>query len=83
MHYLYQKDERALPGNLQNRKYSFLLPTLPKSSVSHYFTAFFLFFFSLNELVVGQSPTVKNVSTDAGNIVGNCDQATASEHTAD
>jgi hypothetical protein len=27
--YLYQKDERALPGNLQNRKYSFLPPPPP------------------------------------------------------
>jgi hypothetical protein len=29
MRYLYQKDERALPGNLQNRKYSFLFPPPP------------------------------------------------------
>jgi hypothetical protein len=28
MHYLYQKDERALPGNLQNGKYSFLSPQI-------------------------------------------------------
>jgi hypothetical protein len=34
MRYLYQKDERALPGNLQNQKYSFLHP--PKCTVSHY-----------------------------------------------
>jgi hypothetical protein len=27
MHYLYQKDERALPGNLQNQRYSFLPPS--------------------------------------------------------
>jgi hypothetical protein len=28
MHYLYQKDERALPGNVQNRRYSFLFSSL-------------------------------------------------------
>jgi hypothetical protein len=33
--YLYQKDERALPGNLQNQKEKFFLPLL-KYSVSHY-----------------------------------------------
>jgi hypothetical protein len=27
MRYLYQKDKRALPGNLQNRRYGFLPPT--------------------------------------------------------
>jgi hypothetical protein len=26
MHYVHQKDERPLPGNLQNRRYSFLSP---------------------------------------------------------
>jgi hypothetical protein len=35
MRYLYQKDKRALPGNLQNRRYSFL-PSHPKYSVSRY-----------------------------------------------
>jgi hypothetical protein len=39
MHYLYQGDERALPGNLQNRRYSFLPPP-PKCSVCHYLPTF-------------------------------------------
>jgi hypothetical protein len=34
---LYQKDERALPGNLLNRIYRFFL-SYPKCSVFHYFT---------------------------------------------
>jgi hypothetical protein len=46
MHCLYQKDERALPGNLQNRKDSFFLSySPPKSNVSHYFP---ISFFSLS-----------------------------------
>jgi hypothetical protein len=40
MRYLYQKAERALPGNLQNRKYSFLLPL--KCNISYYVTSFVL-----------------------------------------
>jgi hypothetical protein len=35
MRYLYHKDKRALPENLQNRSYSFLPPP-PKCSISHY-----------------------------------------------
>jgi hypothetical protein len=34
MRCLYQKDERALPGNLQNRKYSFFLSYSPQNVVS-------------------------------------------------
>jgi hypothetical protein len=37
MRYLYQKDERALPGNLLNRIYRFFLSFLNKCSVFHYF----------------------------------------------
>jgi hypothetical protein len=42
MHYLYQKDERAMPGNLQNWKYNVLLPP-KKCSVCYYLPIFFLF----------------------------------------
>jgi hypothetical protein len=42
MHYLYQKDECALPGNLQNRQYS-LLPPPPPNVVSHYLPTSSLF----------------------------------------
>jgi hypothetical protein len=41
MQYPYQKDGRVLPGNLQNREYSFLLP--PKCNVFNYSPTFFLF----------------------------------------
>jgi hypothetical protein len=34
MHYLKQKDERVLPGNLQNRRYSFLPPLTPNVFLS-------------------------------------------------
>jgi hypothetical protein len=41
MRCLYQKDERALPGNIQNRKYSFFLSYSPKvlclSLLPHFF----------------------------------------------
>jgi hypothetical protein len=40
MRYLFQKDERALPGNLETRKYNSLTP---KCSVSHYLTLAKLF----------------------------------------
>jgi hypothetical protein len=40
MPYLYQKDKRALPGNLQNRRYSFLPH---QCSVSHYHPHFLFF----------------------------------------
>jgi hypothetical protein len=46
MPYLYKKEDRVVPGNLQNRKYSFLLP--PKYSVSHCLTTFFLLSFFLS-----------------------------------
>jgi hypothetical protein len=36
-----------------------------------------------NELVVGQSPAGKNVSTEAEGTVGICHQATTGEDTAD
>jgi hypothetical protein len=44
MHCLYQKDERTLPGNLQNSKYTLFLlfPPSPKCSVSRYLPHFFL-----------------------------------------
>jgi hypothetical protein len=41
MNYLYQKDKRALPGNLQTRRYNFLSPS-PKYSVSQYLPTFSL-----------------------------------------
>jgi hypothetical protein len=47
MRYLYQKDKRALPGNLQNRRYSFLSPH-PKCSVSHYHPLPLSFFLCLS-----------------------------------
>jgi hypothetical protein len=39
---LYQKDERALPGNLQNRKYRFFLSYSPPDLVSLTTPHFFL-----------------------------------------
>jgi hypothetical protein len=48
MRYLYQKDKRALPGNLQNRRYSFMPPP-PQYSVSDYLLHFFLFSLSLSK----------------------------------
>jgi hypothetical protein len=47
---LYQKDERALPGNLLNRIYRFFL-SYSKCSVFHYFATFL-------------SPSVRNVSCE-------------------
>jgi hypothetical protein len=47
MHDLYQKDERAMPGNLQNSRYNFL--PFPKCSLSlpPHFLFFSLLFSSL------------------------------------
>jgi hypothetical protein len=42
MRCLYQKDKRALPGNLENRKYKMLSYSPPPNVVSlHYFPASF------------------------------------------
>jgi hypothetical protein len=46
MYYLYQ-DERALPGNLQNRRHHSLSRPPHKRSISHYLPTFFLFSLSL------------------------------------
>jgi hypothetical protein len=46
MRCFYQKDERAQPGNLHNRKYKFFLSDSPKCSLSQYFPTSFFFFFS-------------------------------------
>jgi hypothetical protein len=72
MRYLYQKDERALPGNLLNRIYRFFLSFLNKCSVFHYFAISLSL--SLREcletavrrvIVMKQSPASKNVNTEA------------------
>jgi hypothetical protein len=58
MRCLYQKDERALPGNLQNQKYRFFLSS-SKCSVSDYFPHFSL---SLSqEETVGREPPFREV----------------------
>jgi hypothetical protein len=49
MRYLYQKDERALPGNLLNRLYGFILSFLNKCSVFHYFATSLSLSVSLNK----------------------------------
>jgi hypothetical protein len=47
MRYLYQKDKRALPGNLQNRRYSFMPPP-PPNVVSLATSPHFFLFLSLS-----------------------------------
>jgi hypothetical protein len=60
MRYFYQKDEGALPGNLQNRKYSFLFTPPPKCSVSHcLYTFFFLLSLSGVELSLVEGSAVE------------------------
>jgi hypothetical protein len=48
MRCLYQKDERALPGNLQNRKDSFFLSYSPKMLCLSLLPHFFLLSLSLS-----------------------------------
>jgi hypothetical protein len=51
MRYLYQKDKRALPGNLKNRRYIFLSPPPPNvvslTTFPHFLSllSLYLFFF--------------------------------------
>jgi hypothetical protein len=52
MQYLYQKDEWALPGNLQNWWYNFL-PPLPNVNIRHYFPTFFLSSLALTKSLNG------------------------------
>jgi hypothetical protein len=62
MRYLYQKDERVLPGNLRNRKYN-LFFSYSKFSVSHYFPTPF-FSLSLSLLVSAYSGDLQLKSQD-------------------
>jgi hypothetical protein len=56
MHYLYQKDERALPGNFQNRKNSFLYPQMKCLSLPpHFLSSLSVFIFV--RTVIRSSPT--------------------------